>query len=187
MLNRNNLVNKLSPAWKSRSPGGVRKKMVKIPFNGVVNDDLRAMGTKRVPVLSNRLFGRKVNADILEMSNMTTTSNFAPNFFGKKPKKNSSMMGNPTQLDFDSPTNEYSPVSADEARMQRLKLQQELQDLKRERLAEGRELQNLRERDLTRKRIAATRQSYRAYVLDTSKETRGWLREGKNIAGLFTP
>jgi hypothetical protein len=117
------------------------------------------------------------------MSNMGNTSNFVFGI-GKKPRSS-----NPTPDMFttEPANNPYSPVSSDEARMQRLKLQQELQDLKRERLAEGKELQSLRERDLTRKRIAATRQSYRAYILDTSKETRGWLREGKNIAGLFTP
>lgn len=46
------LENKLDAAWRNYSPGGVRKRMTKIPFNGVVNNDLRAMGTKRVPVVS---------------------------------------------------------------------------------------------------------------------------------------
>jgi hypothetical protein len=183
MLPHNKLVNKLTPAWKATSPGGIRKKLIKIPFNGQINDNLRAMGTKRVPVLSNKMFGRKLSTNIANMSNMGNTSSFVFGI-GNKPKNS-----NPTPDRFttEPANNPYSPVSSDEARMQRLRLQQELQDLKRERLSEGKELQSLRERDLTRKRIAATRQSYRAYVLDTSKETRGWLREGKNIAGLFTP
>jgi hypothetical protein len=63
----------------------------------------------------------------------------------------------------------------------RLKLQQELTDLKRERLGDYRELQDLRERDLVRKRFGDQRKTYRAYVLDTSKETRGWLREGAGL------
>lgn len=46
------LENQLEPAWRKYSPGGVRKRMTKIPFNGVVNNNLRAMGTKRVPVVS---------------------------------------------------------------------------------------------------------------------------------------
>lgn len=46
------LLNKLDPAWRDYSPGGTRKKITKIPFNGEVNNELRAMGTKRVPVVS---------------------------------------------------------------------------------------------------------------------------------------
>lgn len=73
----------------------------------------------------------------------------------------------------------YSPSNPGAAnnKLEKLRLQQELQDLRRERQGEARELQDLRERDLVRKRIADGRKSYRAYVLDSSKESRGWLRE----------
>ena len=46
------LINKLEPAWRKYSPGGKRRRMIKIPFNGKINNELRAMGTKRVPVVS---------------------------------------------------------------------------------------------------------------------------------------
>lgn len=48
------LVNKLDAAWRAYSPGGKRKKMIKIPFNGKYNSQLRAMGTKRIPVVSSK-------------------------------------------------------------------------------------------------------------------------------------
>lgn len=47
-------TNQLPAAWRNYSPGGKRRKITKIPFNGVVNNELRAMGTKRIPVMSSK-------------------------------------------------------------------------------------------------------------------------------------
>lgn len=192
MISRNQLSNKLEPAWRKYAPGGKRPKLIKIPFKGVMDNNLRAMGTKRTGVLPNRLFSRRNSSAIFSMSTMSNVGSFS------SVESPLSAMNNPS---FDNEVNpafykdpidyrssafdtnpDYDTPRTTDAKLKRLQLQQELQDLKRERLAESRELQDLRERDLRRKRIADTRKSYRAYVLDTSKETRGWLREAQGNA-----
>lgn len=183
MLPRNNLVNQLPSAWRKYSPGGVRKKITNIPFNGVQGNEIRAMGTKRAPVLANKMFGRRINT--LASFNMNNyTRQQAPYAIPARPNPSFEDGQNPAfykQANPYEPKNAFSEAPLESPGEHRLRLQQELQDLRKERLNEGRELQDLRERDLARKRISATRQSYRAYVLDSSKETRGWLRESQGI------
>lgn len=50
----NILQNKLNSNWKNYSPGGKRRKVTNIPFMGQLNNDIRAMGTKKVGVLPNK-------------------------------------------------------------------------------------------------------------------------------------
>jgi hypothetical protein len=183
------LVNKLEAAWRVRVPGGIRPKVTNIPFNGVMGKEIRAMGTKRVPVLANKLFSRNFSSACFEMNNMSSGG------FNPGRSNPDAPLYNPAFDDSVNPSYYKDPVDPttryttratgpDSNKMEKLRLQQQLQDLRRERLAETRELGDLRERDLTRKRIADGRKSYRAYVLDTSKESRGWLREvqGYNTA-----
>ena len=49
------LLNQLEANWRNYSPGGMRRRITHIPFNGEINTNLRAMGTKRIPVVSSRL------------------------------------------------------------------------------------------------------------------------------------
>lgn len=183
MLQRNTLVNKLPAAWRKYSPGGVRKKITNIPFNGVQGSEIRAMGTKRAPVLANKMFGRRINT--LASFNMDNYPRQpAPYAIPARPNPSFDDGQNPAFYRQSSPfesQNTFSEAPPESPVEHKLRLQQELQDLRRERINESKELQDLRERDLARKRIAATRQSYRAYVLDSSKETRGWLRESQGI------
>lgn len=176
MLSRNIFQNKLPSSWRQYAPGGVRPKVANIPFNGVLGPKLRAMGTKRVGVLPNKMFSRKNTAACFAMSYMPygQQQEYAP------PYSSSPVSDYPESYQSNIPGE--GTTSRGDAKLRRLELQQELQQLKRERLKESRELQALRERDLVRKRIADTRKSYRAYVLDTSKETRGWLREAQGNA-----
>lgn len=193
---QNNLnLNKLDATWRRKAPGGMRPKITRIPFMGEINNNLRAMGTKRVGVMPNSLF-RRVDTGMLDMANMKqTTASFAP--FSSVPESytnnpsydneiNPNYYKDPIQQSI-SPYQNMAPQSSPDVGMptrppvDRLHLQQELADLKRERLGDYRELQDLRERDLVRKRFGDQRKTYRAYILDTSKETRGWLREGTGI------
>lgn len=182
MLQRNKLVNKLPAAWRKYSPGGVRKKVTNIPFNGVQGGEIRAMGTKRAPVLANKMFGRRINA--LASFNMDNYPRQAPYTIPARTNPRFNDNQNPAFYKQSAPyeaQNRFTETPPESPIEHKLRLQQELQDLRKERINESKELQDLRERDLARKRIAATRQSYRAYVLDSSKETRGWLRESQGI------
>lgn len=49
----NILQNTLKSNWRNYSPGGKRMKIKNIPFGGKINNNLRAMGTKKVGVLEN--------------------------------------------------------------------------------------------------------------------------------------
>lgn len=180
------LVNKLDAAWRRRVPNGIRPKITNIPFNGVMGKEIKAMGTKRVPVLANTLFAqgfaREFTTACFAMDNMAGRG-----YDPRIPNPSFDDRANPTY--YKDPSDSFgqydqSPRSANSNKLEKLRLQQELQDLRRERLSESHELQGLRERDLARKRIADGRKSYRAYVLDSSKESRGWLREvqGYNTA-----
>lgn len=180
------LENKLEAAWRKRVPGGIRPKVTNIPFNGVQGVNLRAMGTKRIPVLSNTLFERGFSSACFSMSNMSSDASM----FRTYPHADPLQEDTPSYDDSINPSYYKDPLSGGNGyqvgnrqqnvnKLDKLRLQQELQDLRRQRLNESRELQDLRKRDLVRKRQAEERKNYRAYILDNSKETRGWLREIK--------
>lgn len=50
-------VNKLKAAWRNYSPGGKRRKIVRLPFMGQINNNIKAQGTKRIGVVP-RAFNR---------------------------------------------------------------------------------------------------------------------------------
>lgn len=60
-MGKNILQNKLTPTWKDRIPGGKRPKIKHMPWMGEMNNELRAMGTKRVGVLPNKMFSNNYN------------------------------------------------------------------------------------------------------------------------------
>jgi len=45
-----NIVNQLPQNWRNYSPGGKRRKINRIPFGGKINEEFRAMGTKRIGI-----------------------------------------------------------------------------------------------------------------------------------------
>lgn len=180
----NILTNQLEDSWRKRLPSGKRPKLTNIPFNGVLGKPIRAMGTKRVPVIPNRLFSsgyRNLDIGCLSALNMASTANFVSAY--------SSPLGELENVSYDDRINPayynqppiYSSVGGVRSNPSRYELERELQTLRRDRASESRELIDLRQRDLARKRLADQRKSYRAYGLDSSKEIRGWLREAKAV------